>query len=55
MPQGLKIGSCLQESHEELMKVEVLLLEATSDLQTLRHRNIDSTKLLETKRREAQE
>ncbi|OQE42428.1 hypothetical protein PENCOP_c004G05193 [Penicillium coprophilum] len=44
-----------RQSHEELMKVEVLFLEATSDLQTLRHRNIDSTKLLEAKRREAQE
>ncbi|CDM27265.1 hypothetical protein DTO013E5_4511 [Penicillium roqueforti] len=44
-----------RQAHEELMKVEVLFLEATSDLQTLRHRNIDSTKLLETKRRQAQE
>ncbi|KAJ5965050.1 uncharacterized protein N7479_004926 [Penicillium vulpinum] len=44
-----------RQAHEELMKVEILFLEATSDLQTLRHRNIDSTKLLEAKRREAQE
>ncbi|EKV10025.1 Structural maintenance of chromosome complex subunit SmcA [Penicillium digitatum] len=41
--------------YEDLMKVEVLFLEATSDLQTLRHRNIDRTQLLEAKRREAQE
>ncbi|KAJ5484219.1 RecF/RecN/SMC [Penicillium expansum] len=44
-----------RQAYEELMKVEVLFLEATSDLQTLRHRNIDRTKLLEAKRREAQE
>lgn len=44
-----------RQAYEELIKVEVLFLEATSDLQTLRHRNIDSTKLLESKRREAQE
>ncbi|KXG54395.1 RecF/RecN/SMC [Penicillium griseofulvum] len=43
-----------RQAHEELVKVEVVFLEATSDLQTLRHRNIDSTKLLEEKRREAQ-
>ncbi|KAJ5787826.1 hypothetical protein N7457_002816 [Penicillium paradoxum] len=44
-----------RQAYEELMKVEVLLLEATSDLQTLRHRNIDSARLLDAKRREAQE
>jgi chromosome segregation ATPase len=44
-----------RQAHEELMKVEMLFLEATSDLQTLRHRNIDSARLLEAKRREAQE
>ncbi|KAJ5474183.1 hypothetical protein N7475_003749 [Penicillium sp. IBT 31633x] len=44
-----------RQAHEELMKAEVIFLEATSDLQTLRHRNIDSAKMLDAKRREAQE
>ncbi|KAJ5143485.1 uncharacterized protein N7515_002272 [Penicillium bovifimosum] len=44
-----------RRAHEELMKVEVLFLEANSDLQTLRHRNSNSAKLLAAKRKEAQE
>ncbi|KAJ5542678.1 hypothetical protein N7461_008681 [Penicillium sp. DV-2018c] len=44
-----------RQAHEETMKVEMIFLEAASDLQTLRNRNIDSARLLEAKRKEAQE
>lgn len=44
-----------RKTHEELIRVEFVLLEAISDLQTLRDRNIDSARLLEEKRRQAKE
>jgi chromosome segregation ATPase len=39
----------LQEAHEELIKIEILHLEATSDLATLRQRHSDSAAMLEEK------
>jgi chromosome segregation ATPase len=40
---------------EDLVKIEVQYLEATSDLQTLRLRNVDGTRLLEAKRAQLQD
>jgi chromosome segregation ATPase len=40
---------------EDVVKIEVQYLEATSDLQTLRLRNVDGTRLLEAKRVQLQE
>ncbi|KAJ5825307.1 hypothetical protein N7474_002445 [Penicillium riverlandense] len=39
----------LQEAHEELIKIEILHVEATSDLATLRQRHSDSAARLEEK------
>ncbi|KAJ5305792.1 hypothetical protein PENANT_c015G10997 [Penicillium antarcticum] len=38
-----------RQEYEELIKLEVRLLEASSDLQTLRHRNDDCARMLEEK------
>ncbi|KAJ5742712.1 uncharacterized protein N7511_011113 [Penicillium nucicola] len=42
-----------RQEYEELVKLEVRLLEATSDLQTLRHRNDDCARMLEEKSMQA--
>lgn len=45
----------LRQAYEELMKVEIRHLEATSDVQTLRHRNHDYAVMLEQKSQQAKQ
>ncbi|KAJ5325836.1 uncharacterized protein N7506_008938 [Penicillium brevicompactum] len=39
-----------RQAYEELMKIQVQFLEANSDLQTLRQRNVETTRILDEKR-----